>query len=258
MNKAIKDLITGFNMYPIWLHQAYHTLSAKYKRTILGTLWIAGNFVVTSLTVVLVFGILFQQDRKIFLPYVMMGNLVATTCLWILSEAPELFVSHGSMIKNHAYPFTYFVFEALARLMLLLGHNMVIFYIFMIFNQTLAIPHWTVLPGIALVLLTMFSWGLLSAQLSARFRDLRFLLPSLSFLLFLLTPIYWRVELLRDKQWIADYNPLYNLVSLVREPILGNAPTATHWIHAIITCAIGILIASVVFINYRRRIPFWV
>ncbi|WP_172961185.1 ABC transporter permease [Asticcacaulis excentricus] len=258
MNKALRDLIAGFNMHSIWLHQAYHTLSAKYKRTILGSLWIAGNFVFTSLAVSLVFGILFQQDLKELLPYAMLGNLAGSTCLWVITEAPELFVAHSSMIKNHAYPFTYFVFEGLARLFLLFGHNLVVFYIFMAANRTLAIPHWTIVPGLLLVLLVLFCWGLVIGQLSARFRDLRFLLPNLSTMLFFLTPIYWHVDMLRDKQWIAEFNPLYNLVSLIREPLLGHAPSMGNWLHVGVAAVVGLIVTSIVFGLYRRRIPFWV
>lgn len=259
MDKTIKDVVAGFKMYPVWLHQAYYFLSAKYKRTALGSLWIAGNFVFLSIAITIVFGDLFGRSVKDFLPYVMMGNLAATLCLWTLGEGPELYLSSGAIIRNHAYPFSYFTFEEVARVLMLFAHNLVIFYILMTFFGTLTIPHWTILPGLVIDVFIMMTWGTVVGLAAARFRDLRFLLANISMVLYFLTPIYWHYDLLSaNKRWIADYNPLYAMVSLIRAPILGVPPTAVNW-----NLAFGLLITGVIawFITFtacRRRIPFWV
>jgi len=258
MNKTVNDLVSGAKLYRVWLHQAYHVLSSKYKRTILGTLWIAGNFIFTSLAITIVFGFLFKQNLKDFLPYSMLGNLVGTTCLWIFSEAPEIFISQSSIIKNHAYPFTFFSFESVARSIMLFAHNLIVFYVFMLFNGTLTIPNWTVIPGLVVVMLTMMSWGTVLGMLAARYRDLRFLIPNFSNLLFFVTPLYWKVENLGPHRWIADYNPLYNLVSLVRVPLMGGSPTEWNWTFASCFCIAGVFVWFLMFAALRRRIPFWV
>jgi ABC-type polysaccharide/polyol phosphate export permease len=258
MNKTFKDLMDGLRLYPVWLHQAYHSLVVKYKRTILGTLWIAGNFVFTSLAITLVFGTLFHQDLKTFLPYSMLGNLVGTTCLWMISEAPDMFIYSGGIIKNHAYPFTYFAFESVARVLMLLAHNFIVFYFFMLVNGTLCVPHWTFIPGLILITISMLTWGSLLGMFAARFRDLRFLLPNIANLLFFLTPIYWRVDMLGPKEWIAELNPIYNLVSILRQPLLGLQATSGNWLYAIGIAATGTILWLIFFTIYRRRIPFWV
>lgn len=258
MNKAIKDLVNGVKLYPVWLHQAWYALGSKYKRTVLGTLWIAGNFVFTSIAITVVFGALFHQDLKTLLPYTMLGNLCATMCLWAISEAPELFVNSSSIIRNHAYPFTFFSFEAVARLLMLFGHNIVVYYVFMAFNGTLTIPHWSVIPGLIIDITIMLTWGTVIGMLSARYRDLRFLLPNLSSLLYFLTPVYWHVDQLGKKQWIAEANPLYNMINIIRSPLLGEPATSGNWLYTFVIAAVGILIWLVFFSMFRRRIPFWV
>lgn len=258
MNKTIKDVRSGIALYPVWLHQAYHTLSAKYKRTILGTLWIAGNFVFVSLAVTVVFGALFHQNMKTFLPYSMSGNLCGTMCLWVIAEAPEIFLSSGGIIKNHAYPFTYFPLENVARAMMLFLHNLVVYYIFMAFNGTLVFPNWTLLPALALVILIMLFWGTIMGMLAARYRDLRFLLPSISTLFFFLTPIYWEVNMLGPKAWIAEINPLYNMVTILRQPLMGETAPSECWIYSLCLCFLGFVAWFTIFSVFRRRIPFWV
>lgn len=258
MNKTFKDLRAGLSLYAVWLHQAYHVLSSKYKRTILGTFWIAGNFVATSMAISIVFGALFHQDLKTMLPYSMLGNLCGTLCLWVIADAPEMYIGSASIIKNHAYPFTYFAFETAAKALMLFGHNLVVFYIFMAVNNSLAIPHWTIIPGLALVICTMLVWGSLFGMCAARYRDLRFLLPNVSNLLFFLTPIYWHVDMLGPQEWIAELNPLYNLISILRQPLLGQTATPGNWEYAFATCGVGAILWLIIFTAFRRRIPFWV
>lgn len=259
MNKTIKDLISGAKLYPVWLHQAYHILSTKYKRTIFGTLWIAGNFVFTSLAITLVFGLLFKQDLKVFLPYAMLGNLTGSACLWVLSEAPEIYISNSSIIKNHAYPFTYYSFEAVARNIMLFLHNLIVFYVFMIFNGTLSVPTWTLIPGMLIVIGCMLTWGTVIGMLSARYRDLRYLIPNLAALLYFLTPLYWRVETLGpEHQWVAEVNPLYHLVSIIRSPLLGVPVTQLNWMYSLGMLAAGAVLWLATFTPFRRRIPFWI
>ena len=258
MNKTFADLSAGFRLYPVWLHQAYHVLSAKYKRTILGSVWIAANFTGSSLAIAIVFGALFHQDLKETLPYTMMGFLMAGLSLWIITDAPEMYMANGGIIKNHAYPFTYFAFEAVAKALFLFAHNLVVFYIFDLILGTTTIPLWPLVPGLALVVVCMLTWGSIIGMMAARFRDLRFLLPSLSTLLFFLTPIYWRPETLGRKRWIADVNPIYHMVAVVREPFLGHYPSEANWVFVASLAVAGLLVWLVIFSAFRRRIPFWV
>ena len=259
MEKAIKDLITGAKLYPVWLFQAYHELSAKFKRTALGSLWIAGNFLFVSIAIALVWGELFKVDLKEMLPHAMLGNLCAALSLWIVSEAPELFLNSGNIIKNHAYPFTYFAFEKIAKNLMQFAHNLVIFYIFMIFNGTFSVPNPLFILGLAINLVSLFTWGMVIGMMSARYRDLRFLLPSLTFLLYFLTPVYWDASRLSpDRQWIVNINPFNGMVSVMREPLMGHFPSNANWTGALAMCIGGIAIWLCVFPPLRRRIPFWV
>lgn len=258
MNKTWKDLVNGVMLYPVWLHQAWHTLGSKYKRTVMGTLWIAGNFVFTSVAISIVFGALFHQDLKTLLPYTMLGYLTASTFLWVFTDAPEMFISANGIIRNHAYPFTFFSFESVARALMLFGHNLVVFYIFMLVNGTLVMPNWSVVPALLINIITMLTWGTVISMCASRYRDLRFLLPNIAALLYFLTPVYWHLDQLGPKEWIAEINPLYNMICIVRQPFLGLSATPGNWICSIAYCLVGLIVFTVFFSMFRRRIPFWV
>jgi ABC-type polysaccharide/polyol phosphate export permease len=258
-NKAFKDLRAGVGLYKVWSYQAYHEITAKYKRTVFGSLWITGSMITTSLGLSLVFGGIFNQSIQQSLPFTMGGILCFGLLAYILAESAEAFISVSGIIKNHAYPFSYYILEGITRNFLTFLHNLVVFYVFAAIMGALRIPHWTVLPGIILVLLTMFTWGTLIGMLSSRFRDLRFLIPYISQLLFFLTPIFWRAEQLSGpRSALVKYNPFYGLIEIIRSPLLGEAAPMICWLSAGISATSGVVLWVIFFTAYRRRIPFWV
>lgn len=259
MHKAFMDLRRGFDLYRVWIYQAYHELSAKYRHTFLGSLWIAGSMVTTSLCLAIVFGAIQGQDLHEALPHVMGGILVYTLISFIFNEGAEVFISAGGIIRNHAYPFTYYVFEGVSRSFMTFLHNLIVFFVAMAIIGAVVVPHWTIVGGLLIVLLTIFTWGTVIGMLSSRFRDLRFMMPYVSQLLFFLTPIFWRADNLQGwRTYIVDANPVYGLVQVIRAPLLGNAPEAQSWLLALSAMFSGVIVWVFVFSAFRRRIPFWV
>ena len=257
--KAFLDLMGGFALWRVWLYQAWHEMTARYKRTALGSFWLAGQMVVTSLCLALVWGGLMGRNMHDVLPYIAGGILCFSLVALPLTQGPELFLGAGSMIRNHAYPYTYYVLENICQTTLTFAHNLVIYWIVIACFQASEFPHWTFLLGAPVVLVTVFTWGSVFGLIAARFRDLRFMLPFIGQLFFYLTPIVWRVNDISTKRaYISQYNPLYGLLEIMRAPLLGHAPPAQCWSLALGTMVTGCAIWLVVFPLYRKRIPFWV
>jgi ABC-type polysaccharide/polyol phosphate export permease len=257
-SKALKDLSGGIGMRHVWAYQAYHDISAKYKRTALGSFWIAGQMIFTSIAYALVFGGLSGASLHDTLPWIMGGILCYTVVSAILTECPEIFLSNGGIISNHAYPFTYFKFEHAAKTFIIFLHNLVIFEITLALVGALAVPHWTIILGLPLVWLNVFTWGGMTAMLAARYRDLRFLLPYLSTLLLFLSPVIWRPEQLQRNRLLIDLNPFYPFIEMIRSPLLGTAMPMHLWPMAAGVTVVGIILWLIMFDALRKRIPFWV
>ncbi|MFZ4664630.1 MAG: ABC transporter permease [Caldilineaceae bacterium] len=259
MGKAFADLSNGLGLSHVWVHQAYHGISAKYKRTVLGSLWISGGMVASSVSMAIVFGGIFGQDLKVALPLIMAGLLTYMMVVFPLSEAPEAFVGNSTIIVNHAYPFTYFIFEAVCKSFFLFLHNLAVFYVMMAFIGSMVVPHWAILPGLLLVFTSMITWSTITAMFAARFRDVRFMFPFLGSLFLVLTPIFWQPSMLSGwRLALVHYNPLYGLLEVIRMPLLGKMPPTEAWMIASVTAALGLVAWLVFFPANRRRIPFWV
>jgi len=271
LSKAIDDLRRGWSLNHVWTYQANHEVSAKYKRTIFGPLWLCGSMIFMSLSFALVFGALWGQDLRETLPNIMAGILAYNTIAYILMEAPETYMMNSGIIRNHAYPFTYYTFEAVTKNIIQMAYNIIAFEAVMAIIQFLprsaksleidpvAIPHWSFVIGLPFVCLNMFTWGSLVSLLSSRFRDMRFLIPYISTVVMFMTPIMYKPKDLKGMQMLfVELNPLYPFVEMIRSPLRGHAMPMNLWPMALGVSAVGIVMWLIFFSAFRKRIPFWV
>ena len=258
-SKAIKDLSGGLKLWHVWFYQAYHEISAKYKRTVLGSLWIVGSMVFLSIAFSIVTAAVFGQDLKDTLPYVMGGLMAFNMVSIVMTESPEVYLSNGGIISNHAYPFTYYTFESTTKNFMIFAHNLVVFEIILAICQRLAIPHWSILIALPVVFINMFTWGTLASMMSARFRDLRFLLPYLTTVIMFCSPIMFKVTQFTGlKKLIVDLNPVYPFIEMIRSPLMGQPMALQYWGTAAGITFLGILLWLIFFNAFRNRISFWV
>jgi ABC-type polysaccharide/polyol phosphate export permease len=259
IQNALKDVTTGASLFNVWVYQAYHDVSSKYKRTVLGSIWISGGMVATSLALAIVMGGIQGQSLPDALPYIMCGILCFALPGYILGDAPEVYMSASNIIKNHAYPFSYYAFESVTRVFIIFLYNLVAFYIVMFALNRAAVPHWSLLPALFIVYANCIFWGTLMSMVAARFRDLRFLLPFVNQIAFFMTPVFWRAENLTGwRTHIVNFNPFYGLLEITRAPLMGYAAPEIAWSLSLGSLGAGVVLWSIFFNIFRGKIAFWV
>jgi len=68
----------------------------------------------------------------------------------------------------------------------------------------------------------------------------------------------WQISALgNDRRFIADINPMYHLIELMRAPLLGETPSALSWVVALGVAAAGLLLAALLLRRVDRRIVYW-
>ena len=75
--------------------------------------------------------------------------------------------------------------------------------------------------------------------------------------LFWVTPLMYFPEQLGQKRFIADYNPFTHMIALVREPLLGGAPTLNDWLVVLTLTVVGWTGTFLFFARFRSRIVYW-
>jgi ABC-2 type transport system permease protein/lipopolysaccharide transport system permease protein len=94
--------------------------------------------------------------------------------------------------------------------------------------------------------------------MSARFRDIPQLINSVVQIVFFVTPIMWKPELLRNRTYIAEFNPFYHLIEIVRGPLLGSLPSANSYLAVLAITLVNMIFVGVFFARFRSRISYWV
>lgn len=93
-------------------------------------------------------------------------------------------------------------------------------------------------PALLLASTVLVATGYIFAAIGNRFPAFGVLLPSILLLVFLSTPILWDPEVVGERTWLYKYNPLYWIISLVRDPLIFEVPPTAAW-------TIGVLCATV-------------
>ena len=263
--KAADDLIGGWKQRQLWGHLAWQDIRQRYRRSVLGPIWITISMAVTAVALGVLYAGLFQNDLSVQLPYILVGFIVWAFISGCISEGSEVFITNEGLIKQLPAPLSVHVYRLVWRQVLFFAHNMIVYAImFVIFPQPLGWASLTVFP--ALVLLTVNgAWvALLLGIVTTRFRDMAPITQSLVQLLFFLTPIVWIYQDLLDNPAVADrarlveFNPLLHFIEIVRQPLLGEEQHLRHWIVVLVITVVGWALTFAVVRRFRSRVAYWV
>jgi ABC-type polysaccharide/polyol phosphate export permease len=93
---------------------------------------------------------------------------------------------------------------------------------------------------------------------STRFRDIPQLVSNIVQVAFFLSPIIWRADMLSPKaKFVADFNPLYHFMEIVRAPLLGEPIRGLSWLVSVGLLVVGGVITFCAFVRMRARVPYW-
>lgn len=266
LRRAFDDLNTGLRTSQLWLHLGWQDIKQRYRRSLLGPLWITIATGVTAVAMGLLYGELFNMDIATFLPYVTLGFIFWNFIQNSILEGAEVFSKNEGLIKQLPAPISVHVYRMVWRQLIIFAHNIVIYIVVLIvFPQPL---NWTVvlvIPAIILYVLNGVWVCLVFGILSTRFRDIGQLLTTAVQLVFFMTPIIWTTESLSStthqessRLKLVELNPMYHYLDIARGPLLGQSVAFYHWAIVLGCTAVGWLFALVVMRNYRARVAYWV
>lgn len=256
---ALKDLADGLRAHRVWMMLAKMDIRQRYRRSVLGPFWITLTMVIWILVIGPLYSHILGQSPSEFIPYLAMGIIIWGLISSVLLEGAAAFVSAENLVRAVKLPYTVHILRVLQRNLIVFAHNLLAFVPFMIWLGIR--PQWTwlaAIPGVFLLMLAAIPTCFLLGTLSARFRDLQQILGSIVQLAFFVTPIFWRVELLRDRAWLAELNPLHWLLEVVRRPIVEGLPSLQTYGRVLVLIAVLYLLCAPFFARYRRRLAFWV
>lgn len=254
------DFADGLKMWRMWLRLAWLDVLQRYRRSILGPLWITLTMGVTIAGMGLVFGTIFNLPTKEYVPYLCTGIIIWTFLSSMMNEANIVFISQSTVIKNIWQPYSIHIFRLIARANIILMHHMLIYVaVALVFGVPMNNNLMYLLPSIAIYSVCSFSFCVILGLACARFRDIAPIVQNVLQFIMYFTPIFWQASMVGNKrQFIVDPNPFYHFVEILRGPLLGYPPTAMNWWVTIGVAGMSLVIAQLMFKRGAKRLAYWI
>jgi ABC-2 type transport system permease protein len=259
--RAFGDLGAGWRQRSLWGYLGWQDIKQRYRRSVLGPLWISISMGVIATAMGILYGTLFGEPIHTFLPYVATGLLIWNFVSGCILEGSEVFIANEGLIRFLPAPISLHVYRLLWRQTLFFLHNLVIWLLLVIiFPQPLSATVLLALPAFLLLVINGLWCALLAGIIATRFRDIPPIIASLTQLLFFMTPIVWSYERLKSNPLAAyvELNPVMHFVEILRQPLLGQPIVWRHWAVVGVITVVGCAVSLVCLRNYRSRVAYWV
>ena len=193
-----------------------------------------------------------------FLPYIAMGLIVWGFISSTTTDACSAFIENAGIIKQIRLPHTLFVMRMIWRSFIVFLHTVVLIIPIAIwFRMEFGFGALLAIPGMLLVGLNQVWIAIVIGILATRFRDIVQLVATAIQISMFVTPIMWPLSAIPDARFIAEINPFYHLIELVRAPLLGSAAEPLSWIVVLVMCAIGYTLAAMMLTRASPRLVYW-
>ena len=257
--KAVADIWDGWNRRALWMTIGLHDIRQRYRRSVLGPFWITLSTGIMIGALGLLYSQIFKVELASYLPFLAAGLFVWGVISNLVIEGCLAFTSSEHLIKQLSAPLSIYVYRVLWSNLLTAFHNAWIFILIALWLRlSVGWPVLLVIPAVLLILLNGLWVGLLLGLLSARFRDVPMIVGSVVQVMFFLTPVIWKPNMLPGRTLLLDANPFYHFVQILRGPMLGEVPSLEHWIMALIVTLLGWVVALAFYTAYRWRLAYWV
>lgn len=257
--QAHRDFVDGLLGANRWCRLAVHDIKIRYRRTVLGPIWIAVAFSATFTMMAMLFSAVLKADIREFLPYLGAGMVTWSFVSGVASEAPEIFIGAKSIIDGIRFPMTTHILRVVMRHLLLFFHNLAaLLLIILVVSGMPGLWFFSLFLMLPILFLALFFGGLILAIIGTRYRDMVQAINVMLQMLFFMTPIIWRPgDIPHGRKYWVDFNPFYHFLEILRSPIMGEAPPLISVVASSLTAAGLGLVAYGVYRVMRRRIPYW-
>lgn len=255
---ATRDVVEGVLHWQLWLTMAWHDIRMRYRRSVLGPLWLTVSMGVSVGFLGGLYGALLKMDLHTYVPFLALGLVIWGYMQSVITDGCTVFIQSEHFVKQVRLPLTTFAFRVVCKNVITMGHTAIVYLIVaIIFQVNPGVSGLLVVPALLLLVANSVWVVLLLGVLCTRFRDVPNIVQSLLQVVFFVTPILWTPQLLGRRAYLVDLNPVHHFVELVRSPLLGEVPALLTWEVVGAFTVGGFVLTYLLFARYRNRIAFW-
>ncbi len=248
-----------YQQWVVWFALGSQDIKLRYRRSVLGPLWITISMAITIYSMGFLYGKLFHIELEAYMPYLASGIIGWSFISSLLIESSQVFIESEGYIRNQESYISTFLMRLIVRNVLVFLHNLLVFIPIMVFFKLhFSYKLLLLAPHVLVIILNAFFYGTVLAIIATRYRDVAQIITSLIQVIFFLTPVMWMANTLAENmQWIVKYNPFYQFLNLIRGPLLAYN-MSLQGLHIILWVTIlGFCLYSLLLSKYKHRIVFW-
>jgi len=255
--------LAGLNLRDLWNYReliyflTWRDIKVRYKQTLLGASWA----IIQPVLQMLIFNFLFRNLAQISTEGVPPALFTYTALLpWnlfskALSDAGISLVASRHMITKVYFPRLIIPISSVLGGLVDFAIAFVVLLGMMIYYQvTPTAAVWTLPLFLLLALVTALGVGLWLSALNVNYRDIRYIIPFLTQIWMLASPVAYPVSQVPENwQWLYGLNPMTGVAEGFRWALLGTDATlgTTFWLSAGI--AVLILVSGVFYFRHMER-----
>lgn len=258
-NNSIYDLKKTILMSGAAWFFAWGDLKTRYRRSALGPMWLVLSTAIGVAGLGYVWASLLNMKVSEFVPTLTIGLVVWQLVSGCLTESSNVIYKNSKIIKNLKVPFFLYPLQLLMKQFLNFAHNLVVVLaVLLAFSREFSITQLAAIPGLLLVLLSMFWIIALVGILAARFRDIEALIASIMPLLFFLSPVLYKPDNLGAKGFLMWFNPFSYFIAIIRDPLQGQIPPLFVYVGALVIMTTAAFLTLFTLDKKYKRIAYWV
>ena len=252
LKRSIKPIKYALRTRRAWWFTATARTRARYSRTLLGSLWLGISNLLFVCVLGFVYGFVFNVENfKEYYIYLGLGFSTWNTIGGSLNSSPNIFENNSAnLINSTLHPIFYVLEEWAFQIQNFFQSYLMVLAFLSILDYRLFFNFFIYSPLHFLNISIFIFWApLIICILASKYCDIYQLIPIITQLLFLLSPILYQEKNLGSLTVVADYNPVYKILALFRDStIMGKY----FWEEGFILLLIN-LIMTLVSINLLER-----
>jgi len=257
---AIADLAATLSRVDLAWELASDDIKQRYRRTALGPLWVVIGIGLWVAMTGFIGMTLFNADAKAYFTNVAIGMVLWIFVSNMINEGTQLIQQNGHLILNTNIPISLYLLRMYIKHILLFAHYLIIPVVIITvigaqpsWQLFLIIPSFVIFSISGLCLVTIFCF------LCARYRDMQQAVVALMQIMPLVTPILWSRDFLPDdKKWIADVNPLYHYINIIKAPVASAPIEPLSYMVVGISTLVLITVAWLSFVLFNKKSAYWI
>lgn len=229
-------------------------IKVRYKRSMLGFVWVMLNPLLMMLILNMVFSGIFRVSTKDYTAYLLSGLILWNFFSQSTSASVHSFFGNGHLIKKIYLPRAIFPLSVVISALINFVFSLLPLFLIFAVNGTPLSADFYILPiGLALILIFSFGISLIVSTLTVFFHDTRFIYEVILLAWMYATPIFYPESIVPERfSLILHLNPLYFFLSIFRGALYLDTPALDLKIFIAFLFSAAALLAGWFFYNRNR------